>query len=254
MGAVRRRRWARRGVRLLDDSIFPPRVDPTLTPKTTDYWRARLSTLGVETYCGVPMSKLPEDLRVYQHLMWHDGVDTVIEIGTRHGGSALWFRDTLATAARYGRILDFRVITVDIDLELSDSALANVDPEHEGIEILEGDAQDPGLPALVDELVPENAHCLVVDDSAHDYETTLSVLRGFAGFVPDGGFLVIEDGVVDDEELRVKSSDWPRGVLPAIRDWLKSAEGLQFEVRREMELYGVTTNLKGFLQRCQPVK
>ena len=230
------------------------RVDPTLTPKTTDYWRARLATADLESYCGVPMCKLPEDLRTYQHLMWYDGVDTVIEIGTRHGGSALWFRDTLATAARYGRILDFRVITADIDLELCNSALVNVDPEHEGIEILEGDAQDPRLPGRVDELVPDDARCLVVDDSAHDYETTLSVLRGFARFVPKGGFLVIEDGMVDHEELRAKNSDWPRGVLPAIHSWLETPEGSQFEVRREMELYGITSNPKGFLQRRPPVK
>jgi hypothetical protein len=69
----------------------------------------------LESYCGVKMSKLPEDLRIYQHLVWQDGVDTVIEIGTKHGGSAMWFRDVLGIHARYGRISDFRVITIDIE-------------------------------------------------------------------------------------------------------------------------------------------
>jgi cephalosporin hydroxylase len=171
----------------------------------------------------------------------------VIEIGTRHGGSALWFRDALAAAAHYGRIRGFRVITVDTDLGPSSSALADADPEHEGIEIMEGDARDSGLPARVAGVVPKNARCFVVDDSAHDYETTSAVLRGFARFVRPGGFLVIEDGVVDIEELRFK--EWPRGVLPAIRDWLSTPEGSEFVVRRDLEFYGVTSSPSGFLQR-----
>ncbi len=46
------------------------------------------------------------------------------------------------------------------------------------------------------------------------YDTTRAALEGFARFVPPGGFFVVEDGCVDDEELRF--DEWPRGVLPAV--------------------------------------
>lgn len=56
-----------------------------------------------------------------------------------------------------------------------------------------------------------------------------------------------EDGIVDIEELRIHPRS-PRGVLPAINDWL-AHEGTDFSVRSDMELYGVTAHPAGFLQR-----
>jgi cephalosporin hydroxylase len=88
----------------------------------------------------------------------------------------------------------------------------------------------------------------VIEDAAHVYATTRAALDGFAELVPVGGFMVVEDGCVDAEELRM-SADWPRGVLPALDDWLTSGKGCAFEVRRDLELYGVSCHPRGFLQR-----
>jgi cephalosporin hydroxylase len=90
----------------------------------------------------------------------------------------------------------------------------------------------------------------VVDDSAHTSETTRAVLEGFSGFVPLGGYLIVEDGVVDIEELRLVEG-WPRGVLPALRDWLDTPQGSCFTQRRDLERYGVTCHPQGFLQRVR---
>lgn len=85
----------------------------------------------------------------------------------------------------------------------------------------------------------------MVEDSAHVYDTTWAAL---AGFVPEGGFFVVEDGCVDVEEMRPDES-WPRGVLPAARDWLRTPEGEDFAVRRDLELYGISCHPEGILQR-----
>jgi cephalosporin hydroxylase len=123
----------------------------------------------------VPLSKFPEDLRVYEHLLWLQMPDTVIGVGTQWGGSALWFRDRLRTLRDYGRIeRDPLVVTIDL--------------RQEG-------ARDKHI-----------------------------------------------------DELRV-SEDWPRGVLPALRDWLATEAGREFVVRRDLELYGVSCHPHGFLQR-----
>jgi cephalosporin hydroxylase len=87
-----------------------------------------------------------------------------------------------------------------------------------------------------------------VEDSAHTFETTRAALRGFAGFVAPGGFLIVEDGCVDVDAMRL-SEQWPRGVLPALEEWLATPAGGEFVVRRELELYGVSCHPKGFLQR-----
>jgi hypothetical protein len=66
--------------------------------------------------------------------------------------------------------------------------------------------------------------------------------------VPAGGFFDVEAGGVDADALRLDDA-WPRGVLPALHDWLATDRGRAFRVRRDLELYGVSCHPEGFLQR-----
>jgi cephalosporin hydroxylase len=229
-------------------ATLPPTVQVDLhSPAMRDYFRARAEQHTQDFYAGVPLSKFPEDLRVYEHLLWLDAPDTVIELGTQFGGSALWFRDRLATLASYGRIANApRVISVDLDLSLARDAMARLE-NATSLTLIEGPLEDSAVVDRVAELVGER--CFVVEDSAHTFETTMAALRGYARFVPPGGFMVVEDGCVDDEQLRF--DHWPRGVRLAIDDWLRTSEGQAFVVRRDLELYGVSCHPSGFLQRVR---
>lgn len=196
---------------------------------------------------GVPIGKFPEDLRAYEHLLWASRACVVVEVGANRGGSALWFRDRLAAMAGYGRITAGHVFSVDLDLARSREHIGT-DPE--GITLIQGDICDPGVAAQVVELVPPRSRCFVVEDSAHNYRTTMAALCGLAQLVPVGGYFVVEDGCVDIDAMRVLD-DWPRGVLPAISDWLRSPQGSGFEQRRDLELYGLTCHPHGFLRRVR---
>jgi cephalosporin hydroxylase len=230
------------------DPALPSPAHLALSAPVRDLWLQRIRQAVNDTYMGVPLRKLPEDLRVYEHLMWISGCDTVIELGTNMGGSALWFRDRLATLAAYGRIERPAVISIDRSTAQARAHLDAADPDRQdSIALLDGDVRDPGLVAEVRRLVRPDARCLVSEDTAHTYESTLAALRGFAEFVPPGGFFVVEDGCVDVEEMRPTPA-WPRGVLQAIREWLAD-EGREFQTRRELELYGLTCNVEGYLQR-----
>jgi cephalosporin hydroxylase len=213
-----------------------------------EYWRERLrQAVGGDHYSGVPISKLPEDLRVYEHLLWAQRPDCVIEIGAGLGGSSLWFRDRLRALATYGEPFTPLVVVVDIDVQPARSRLERVPGWDSEIVLIESDVRDPQVADRVARVVGERS-CLVIEDGAHIHETTLAALAGFARFVPAGGFFVVEDGVVDDEGLRLLE-DWPRGVRAAIDEWLASPAGAEFEQRPELELYGVTSHPGGFLQR-----
>lgn len=218
----------------------------SLQDSCLDYVRDRLRQVMFESYAGVPLGKFPEDLRMYEHLLWASRSNVVVEIGTNQGGSALWFRDRLATMAEYGHITAGLVISIDLDVEPARRRLESV--PNQGITLVAGDVLDPELPARVAGLVPADARCFVVDDSAHTYETTRAALDGFAPLVAVGGYLVVEDGCVDVEELRVADS-WPRGVQPALRDWLAGPAGSEFVQRPDLERYGVSCHPGGFLQR-----
>ena len=95
---------------------LPPSVTTDLTTGALrQYWLARAAQHTHDSYAGVPLSKFPEDLRTYEHLLWETGTDTVLEIGTQAGGSALWFRDRLLLNRRYRRTArEPLVISVDV--------------------------------------------------------------------------------------------------------------------------------------------
>jgi cephalosporin hydroxylase len=228
---------------------LPPRVEVQFDRAgLRDYWIARVAQHTSDSYVGVPLSKFPEDLRVYEHLLWESAANVVIEIGAEFGGSSLWFRDRLKTMVGYGRIAGSLVISIDIDARAALANTAAVDPTLDSLITIEGDVTDPGLPERIEELLPTGARCLVVEDSAHVYDTTRAALEGFSRFVPLGGFFVVEDGCVDIEALRL-APDWPRGVLPALSDWLATPDGHRFTVRQDLELYGMSCHPGGFLQR-----
>ncbi len=46
-------------------------------------------------YRGVLTWKNVLDLWVYQEIIWETGVEAVVEIGVRHGGTTLWLADML---------------------------------------------------------------------------------------------------------------------------------------------------------------
>jgi cephalosporin hydroxylase len=228
---------------------LPPPVEAPLSEPLRDYWLDRVRQHTSESYAGVPLSKFPEDLRAYEHLLWASRANVVIEIGLERGGSALWFRDRLRTMAAYGRIRNPKVIAIDVDTAAARTNLAEADPSYgEIIELIDGDVTDVALSEAVERLLAPEHRCFVVEDSAHTYETTSAALRGFARFVPVGGFFVVEDGCVDVDEMRA-SEEWPRGVLPALHDWLETREGAHFLIRRDLELYGLSCHPQGFLER-----
>lgn len=202
-----------------------------------------------DVYAGAPLCKFPEDLRVYEHLLWATSPQVVIEIGAYGGGSALWFRDRLHTLATYGRVTDPFVVSVELEPSPTIARLDAADQDwRSSIHLIGGDVCDPVTAQRVAEIVPPDAPALVVEDSAHLYNTTWAALTHFSPFVQLGGYFVVEDGSVDIEELRLDDG-WPRGVLPALHDWLATETGQAFRVRRDFELYGLTCNPEGFLQR-----
>lgn len=249
MSSFVRNRVAARRVARTPVSPTPPAVPLQLDSTVRDYWIARYEQHLNDSYAGVPLLKLPEDLRIYEHLLWQSRADTVIELGTNHGGSALWFRDHLRTMACYGVIRRPRVISIDLDVRHAHYRLAAVDRSYaKEITLMAGDVLDPRLPERVASALQRDRRCLVVDDSAHTYDVTQAALGGFARFVPRDGFFVVEDGYVDIEAMR-NSPAQPRGVLPAITDWLTTVGGRGFTVRRDLELYGICSNPHGYLQR-----
>lgn len=240
------------------DALAPVTLETSVAPAVSitpdlplrDYWHARAQQHTSDRYLGIKMSKFPEDLRVYEQLLWIAAPTVIVELGAQSGGSTLWLRDRLRTVAGYrAGAPSPLVISVDIDLSVARRNVAARDPEWaDTIVFVEGDVCDPAVRAEVGRHLPPGAVCLVIEDSAHVESTTAAALELYSDLVPKGGFFVVEDGCVDVDWMRT-SEDWPRGVLPALTKWLATPQGSSFSVRRDLEVYGVSCHPSGFLQR-----
>lgn len=229
----------------------PVLLEDRLDEPLWHYFHERVRIHKRDDYLGIPCAKFPEDLKVYERLLWEAEVDVVVEIGTLHGGSALWFRDVLERNRRYGRRSPPLVISLDLDTAGARHRVSQVDPAYEAsIAFVDGDVLDAATVDAVRALLPHGARVLVVEDSAHTYATTTAALEHFGPLVSTGSYLVVEDGFHDVAALRPPHwPDDPRGVVPAIHDFLATPAGAGFRIRRDHERYIVTSHPYGYLER-----
>jgi cephalosporin hydroxylase len=185
------------------------------------------------TWRGVLCNKSPFDLALYSLLIWQQKPRTIIEFGTKQGGSALWFHDLCRT---FG--LDTRIISIDIHQRAKFAV--------DGVSFLSGDALDPekALPQEFMNSLPRPL--LVIDDSAHLPATVLSILRFFDSHLAVGEYVVIEDGILQSMEME---EQFDGGPLPAIRQFLAERHASYAIDTNFCDFFGpnATFNTNGFL-------
>lgn len=183
------------------------------------------------SYFGVPTQKNPLDFWVYQEMLNELKPTVLVEIGNKFGGSALAF------AHLFDLMGQGRIIAVDID----QSQIYPATRAHPRITFLEGDATV--LASQVKEMISPEDEVLVVEDSSHTYENTLSVLEHYASLVKPGGYFVVEDSICY-HGLDIGPQP---GAYEAIEQFLET--NLDFECDRSRESFLITWNPKGFLRR-----
>ena len=89
----------------MTEEKLPPTVEMRLDRSVRELLLERLDQHIWDLYAGVRIAKFPEDLRVYEHLLWASRTNVVIEIGTNYGGSALWFGSVCAPSTPTGALM-----------------------------------------------------------------------------------------------------------------------------------------------------
>ena len=195
------------------------------------YARADL-TWGRTSWLGVPLSKNPLDLWVYQEILWEVRPALVVETGTYRGGSALFIASILDLVGKG------RVVTIDIAVE-KDRA------RHPRIEYVHGSSVAPETVALVARRAAEaGGPVLVVLDSDHHAPHVRAELDAYHRFVTPGSYLIVEDTNVNGHP--VWRSFGP-GPMEAVAAFLPMHP--EFSVDRTRERYLVTHNPGGYLCR-----
>ena len=128
---------------------------------------------------GVPFWKFPTDIALYHEAIWETKPDTIVEIGTANGGSAIYFQDMLDLCNPGGK-----VITVDIRDRLSM-------PKDPRIFYVIGDSTKKESAEIVKSLV--RGKVMVTIDGNHDRIPVKWDLHNYSPFVTSGQYLVVED-------------------------------------------------------------
>jgi cephalosporin hydroxylase len=153
---------------------------------------ASLATFHTGLYRGViqgrEMQKCADDLDRYQQILNETDPDVIVEIGTRYGGSAVWFH-TQSNA---------KVITVDITMD-------QMTPEQfhalsrRGVTAICGHSTDPHTIAQVRQAIADSGGrtVMVSLDGDHHSPTVWAEIQAYGAMVTSGQYLVAEDACFD---------------------------------------------------------
>jgi len=193
------------------------------------------SKVWADTYfMGKKIFKCPNDMWIYQEIFWEIKPNLVIETGTFHGGSALYF-------AKLMDLMDIegKVITIDVD-QMPDL------PQHEKIIYIKGSSTDNNVIQQVKEHAHYSNKILAVLDSDHSKEHVLRELEIYHDFVTKDSYIVVEDSNINGHPVH---SGWGTGPGPyeAIEEFLKTHS--EFVIDKSREKFILTFNPNGWLRR-----
>jgi len=189
-------------------------------------------------YRNIPFYKSPFDIALYLQLLSRLAPRTIFEIGTKHGGSALWFADMLsAQATPHAKVVSVDIIPLT---KFTDSRIT----------FLKGDAKNLDAVLTTEFLEGCAKPWLVIEDSSHFYMDVSASLAFFHPLLQAGDYLVIEDGVLaqfGDEHYR----QYNNGPNRAVTEFLMQHKD-DYVIDKDLcDFYGhnVTYNPNGWLCR-----
>jgi cephalosporin hydroxylase len=155
-------------------------------------------------YRGVPMIKNPFDFALYPMLLWNVKPRTIIEIGSKEGGSGLWLGDLIDN--------------FDLDCHIYSLDIVRVDSvSHPRVTFMEANGRLLGETLSAEFINSLPRPLLIIEDADHAYETSIGVLEFFHPHLQLGEYIVIEDGIISDI---VQDPSYNSGPHRALKEFL----------------------------------
>ena len=183
----------------------------------------------VETeFAGVPLVQIPNDLWAMQELISEIAPDFVVETGTWHAGSAIFYASVLQQVNPKAR-----VITVDVEPLLAEASRVPLFKRR--VSVITGDSVSPRVVGEIERRVKGHT-VLVTLDSLHSDEHVSKELELYSPMVSIGSYIVVQD-------------TWLPGPRDAVERFLESHA--EFEVDHSREKWFFTKFESGFLKRVR---
>jgi cephalosporin hydroxylase len=186
-------------------------------------------------YKNIPCLKSPLDIAIYLRLLWLEKPKTIIEIGTKNGGSALLFSDFSRMMS-----LDCHIVTIDLNIppSLDDRNIHFIQGNIFNLEVIFANNQLDSLPRP----------WFVVEDSAHTYTACIHALSFFSSILHPGEILAMEDGNLSELGL---SEKYGGGPSRAIEEFFLENPNCYTIETMYCDMFGInaTYNPNGYLRK-----
>ena len=172
-------------------------------------------------WLGVPIIQMPEDLIIFQEIVYKSQPDLIIETGVARGGSIIFWASIQKLCGITGKVLG-----VDVDIRQHARSAINDSNFKDEIDLIEGSSIEDEVVNQVKKIVSQHKRIMVVLDSNHTHEHVLSELEIYSKFVTKDCFLLVLDTVIDD--LKVDSTrPWGPGSSPksAVKEFMLKTSG-----------------------------
>jgi cephalosporin hydroxylase len=193
------------------------------------FWRSeewhRTPWLGKSTH------RPPTDLFAYQELIWRLRPEWIVETRTGTAGRSQ-FLASICDLVGSGQVLSI------------DAYPVGERPEHARITYLDGDPGAPAVGARAREITGEEPGALVILGGGSSAQV-VGAFHNYWPLVPVGGYLVVEDTILEGNPVWPEFGAGPRSAMHRIMD-----EG-RFAPDYSMERYALTFNLGGWLKRIR---
>lgn len=172
-------------------------------------------------WLGVPIIQMPQDLLMFQEIVYKTKPDLIIETGVARGGSIVFWASIQKLCGITGKV-------IGVDLDIRRHARDAIDNSNfrEVIQLIEGSSVDYEVIEQVKNHISQHKKIMVVLDSNHTHEHVLSELEIYSKFVTKDCFMLVLDTVIDDLD-RDPERPWGPGLSPksAVREFmLKNSE------------------------------
>lgn len=194
------------------------------------------------TWRGTEAWKYPTDLIAYAEIFFELRPILVIETGSYHGGSALFFADLIDLFTPDGR---GKVLSIDVD--------DRERPRHPRVDWLAGSSTDPDVIETVRHEAGLAAHVdseravIVLLDSDHTRDHVAAEIAAYKDLVTVGSYLVVEDTNLGGNPV---VPGWGPGPREAA-DHLLATESDRWERDRHRERFLLSANPGGWLRRTR---
>jgi cephalosporin hydroxylase len=138
-----------------------------------------------QTWLGMPIIQLPEDILVTQELFWADRPDVVIETGVAWGGSVVLHASLMELAGKGKVIAIDQVLPPNLRADIMKFSFSH------RIQLIEGSSENQDVADAVKAQIGAPDRVAVFLDSNHSHEHVLAELRLYGSLVSKGQHLTV---------------------------------------------------------------